>query len=314
MAVRKAFGVFDVSHMGKVRIHGDGAREFVSRIQTNLPPEVGKNNYGHFLNEQGIIIDDTIVGNLGDTYLSVPNAATKDLMLDWFKKHANPGVKLDDMTDQWFCIAIQGPKAADAILSAFGIDTKPMPFMTSTYVTMKGEKVVLSRSGYTGEDGVEFLGPNKLAEWLFSTILETGKAVGAKPCGLGARDTLRLEKGMLLSGQDFHMDRTPLETNCSWVVKWDHDFIGKAALLKQKETLKVKLKGIKMANKGAIPRHGSRVFVNGAHVTDATSGSYSPVLGLGIAMAYLDKSVTGKVEVEVRGKPEPGEIVKMPFV
>lgn len=314
LAVRNALGVFDVSHMGKVKMLGEKAREFVSLIQTNVPPELWKNNYGHFLNEEGMILDDTIVYNLGGEYFCIPNAATKDTILNWFRKNAIPGVRFEDKTDEWFCIAVQGKRTEEFVKRAFDADIHPMSFMTSGSFKILNEKVMVSRSGYTGEDGVEFIGPNKIAEPLFKRILEVGKEFGLKPCGLGARDTLRLEKGFLLSGQDFHMDRTPLETNCSWVVKWEHDFIGKEALLKQKEFVKQKLKGIRMTNKGAILRHGARVFFGGNCVGTLTSGSYSPVLGVGIGLAYLDKAITGKVEVEVRGKNEPGEIVKMPFV
>jgi len=314
MAVRTALGIFDVSHMGKIEITGNGAKGFVSMIQTNLPPDKGKSVYGHFLNDDGIILDDTIIGNLGDGYICVPNAATKDMILSWFKEHLTKDTFIHDLTDEWFCIAIQGKKVEVFARDVFNIDLRGMPFMSLRRDRLFGEDVIVSRSGYTGEDGIEILGPNRIAEKVFLTSIEKGGSFGIKPCGLGARDTLRLEKGMLLSGQDFHMDRTPLETNCSWVVKWDHEFIGKGALLKKKDSITTKLKGIRMQTRSAIPRHGSKVYQNGVEIGVCTSGSFSPVLGVGIGMAYLPKDLKGSVEVEVRGTLAPGEIVRTPFV
>lgn len=313
MAVRRALGLFDVSHMGKVLITGEGAARFISRIQTNLPPEPGRNTYGHILNEEGIILDDTIISCTGrGEYLCIPNASTRGTVLDWFRSHAGGGVTLTDRTEEMFCIALQGPGTEEFLRKEMGLDVRGMRSMSVRKVSLTGEDILLSRSGYTGEDGVELVGPDAAAERLFTTLLERGEPYGCRACGLGARDTLRLEKGLLLSGQDFNMDRTPLETNCSWVVKWEHEFIGREAL--RKFRVRERLRGVRMRSSRDIPRHGAGVYQEGERVGTVTSGSYSPCLGVGIGLAYLSNGVKGEVTVDVRGTRGTGDIVRPPFV
>ena len=326
-AVRKAAGLFDVSHMGKVVIDGPGAEEFVSRIQTNLPAPPGRGAYGHILDDSGRIIDDTIIYNVtgmgenasGETeYLCVPNAATKDRVLEWFRKHAGGGVKFLDLTSTNVCLAVQGPAAAKIVEAVCGAGSaEGMKFMDARSIIYGDGDALLTRSGYTGEDGFEFIAPNARGLGFWDRVQEVGAAEGLKPCGLGARDTLRMEKAFLLSGQDFHGDRTPLETNAGWVVKWDHDFVGKTALEKQKAAgIPVKFRGISTAERRSIPRHGSKVRLpGGAEIGEITSGTFSPTLEKGIGLGYLRADAkAGPVEVEVRGSWCAAEIVKTPFV
>jgi aminomethyltransferase len=319
-AVRKAAGIFDVSHMGKVWITGPGAESLVSRIQTNLPAPPGRGAYGHILDESGRIIDDTIVYNLSagsPRFLCIPNAATKDRVLEWFRKHAAADVEFRDATESHVCLALQGPKAQDILRGVSGLDVSGMKFMDARIVDFHGREAVLTRSGYTGEDGFELVAANQEGEQFWSNVLSAGKPAGLLPCGLGARDTLRMEKAFLLSGQDFHGDRTPLETNASWVVKWDHDFVGKAALEKQKqEGVKERFRGIATQERRAIPRHGSKVRLPGGEgIGTVTSGTFSPTLEKGIGLGYFRSDVkAGPVEVEVRGSWNAAEMVKTPFV
>jgi aminomethyltransferase len=320
-AVRKAAGIFDVSHMGKIIIHGPKAEEFVSRIQTNLPAPPGRGVYGHFLDENGMIMDDTIIYNISrpgsPEYLCIPNAATKDRVLEWFGRHAGDGVGFADLTADSVCIAVQGPRAEAVVSKVTGVDLSSWKFMDVRHLKTSIGEAFITRSGYTGEDGFEFVAPNARGEPFWDMVLETGRADGLLPCGLGARDTLRMEKGFLLSGQDFHGDRTPLETNASWVVKWDHEFIGKEALERQKASgLKEKFRGLVTAGRRAIPRHGSRVRSAGLGEAGViTSGTFSPSLQKGIGLGYFSTDLkTGPVEVEVRGEWHRAELAKMPFV
>jgi aminomethyltransferase len=340
-SVRTSAGAFDVSHMGDLIIRGDGALATVQRIFTNdySNCKVGQSKYAHILNEQGIIIDDTIVTRLAEEeFLCVPNAATTPKILDWIVKN-NVGATLEDHSAEVACVAVQGPKAAEIVAAIFGDGVRalkkghtaffPMPskwnvqkdertahgslFMTKLQIATNA---LVSRTGYTGEDGFEILVPIRAATSLWRTVLEPQN--NCHPIGLGARDTLRMEMGYLLSGQDFHDNRTTLETGYDWVVKWNHDFIGKGALEAQKGAGNYSRFGAVVLEEHGVPRGGHNVLsLDGAPIGKLTSGTMSPTLGVGIGLGYFEHMATvpgTKVYIEIREKRVGARIEKAPLV
>jgi aminomethyltransferase len=321
MAVREGVGLFDVSHMGDVTMTGKDTIPFMRKLFTNdaARSEEGEMKYTLLCNEKGLIIDDMIFYKRSDTHFFViPNGATDEKVFKWFKEQHEGDVDLKHHTLDWFCFALQGPKAIKTLAKVTKDDVRSMKFFTFKDVDLGvGDKVMTCRSGYTGEDGFELVGPNEQAEDLWKALMDAGKEHSIKPIGLGARDTLRLEKGFLLSGTDFNMDRTPLEAGVDWAVKWDHDFIGKEALLKQKDGNDFdRFRGLLMIDKG-IPRHGCRIEHDGNEIGTVTSGTMSPVLRKGIALGYIKrkfKKAGKEVDIVVRDKRLKAEVVKPPFV
>jgi len=328
MAVRQKAGIFDVSHMGDLYIHGKDAGNFLSRMTTGdfNKLKVGSAKYVHILNEEGKIKDDAIGYRLSEEeYLFVPNAGPTPMIEEWFKSHSDGfDVEIENHTDDLVCIAFQGPEARK-MLSNISKDASETKFFkmrwadlglqregAEGFLSYFSDKSLISGTGYTGEDGFEIITLRNQGIELWKKLIE----MGAVPCGLGARDTLRLEKGFLLSGQDFNEDRTTLETGWDFVIDWDHDFIGKDALMKQKERGDYDLWMGLIMEKG-IARHGYEVYKDGEKIGVVTSGTKSPVLGKGIAMAYLKREYAKKgekVQVDVRGKLYDADVVKTPFV
>ena len=318
MAVRERSGIFDVSHMGDVVISGKGAANFLNYI---LPSDVsgmkdGTAIYTAFLNEQGKIIDDTILYRIsGERYFIVPNAATTDIIFNWLKKNSSDfDVNIENVSDYLACIALQGKRSLE-ILERMNIDY-PGEFMFYEKISDKlsvnritgNRSLIVSGTGYTGEKGVEFIIPSPDAVLLWNDLLKEVKEIGGLPCGLGSRDTLRMEKGMLLSGTDFSSDRTPLECSISFIVTNKGNFIGKEAM--EKHGTPFMFRGIKIDGK-IIPRSGSLVTLKGEEIGTVTSGTLSPVLGKAIALAFLDKKYSKSgtiVEVHVRDKIVTGEV------
>ncbi len=330
MAVRKAVGIFDVSHMGDLIIEGKDATEFLSFA---LPTDQSKKDdfqcsYSAFINHRGILIDDTIVTRINENrYLVVPNAATADIIYHWLHSlSAGYDIEIKNVTEDYTCIAVQGPYAEKTLQKLVDYDLSKIKFFHAAVMDYKGlkfennelsgEKLFVSRTGYTGEDGFEIVFPNKYAERIWNDLLEAGKEYGIKPCGLASRDSLRLEKGFLLSGQDFephHEPRTPLEAGISWVIDWDHEFIGREALLKMKEEKKYDVfRGFVVEGRG-IPRHGSEIFDGETKIGYLTSGTLSPVLGKGIGLGYIKRKymkVGTEVLISVRGKKVKAKVTK----
>jgi len=321
LAVRNSAGLFDVSHMGDVTITGKDTIPYMRKLFTNdaARSDIGEMKYTLLCNEKGQIIDDMIFYKWTDEHFFViPNGATNDMVFDWFTKQREGDVELKHHTEDWYCYALQGPKAVKVLSKISKDELKSMPFFTFKAADLGvGDKVMTCRSGYTGEDGFELVGPNDQGEELWKAIMEAGKESDIKPIGLGARDTLRLEKGFLLSGTDFNMDRTPLEAGVDWAVKWDHDFIGKEFILKQKEENTFeRFRGFLVTEKG-IPRHGCKIEKDGEEIGVVTSGTMSPVLRKGIALGYIKKKYkkAGKqVDIIVRGRKLKAEVAKPPFV
>lgn len=318
-AVRKACGIFDVSHMGQIFVEGPQALEFLQRVNANDLGRIGpgKAIYSHLLNERGGVVDDVIVSCLGPSrYLVVVNAATIEKDVAWFEKQAKTfDVKLDNKSDFYAMIAVQGPNAA-RVLSQLAAQATELPRFGAIEAELYGQRTIITRTGYTGEDGFELIIPNETAGRAWQDLLMQGQSFGILPCGLGARDTLRLEAGLLLYGQDIDDEHTTLEAGYGWVVKLDKgDFIGKEALLRQKkEGLKRRLTGLKLLERG-VPRPGAPVIIDAKKAGTLASATFSPTLEVGIGVGYLPPDVTPgrRAAVELHGRKVPAEIVLVPF-
>lgn len=319
-AVRRAAGLFDVSHMGQFFLKGEGALDFLQRVNSNDVSRIGpgKAIYSHLLNERGTIVDDVIVSCLGPgRYLMVVNAATREKDFGWLKGHSGSfAVTLSDRSEALGMLALQGP-GAEAVAAQLVPSAVKLPrFGAAEVESFRGSHLVLTRTGYTGEDGFEFIVPNELLVGLWEELLEKGKAHGILPCGLGARDTLRLEAGYLLYGQDADEETTPLEANYGWVVKWEKEFLAKPALLKQKrEGLSRRLAGVRLKGPG-VPRPGASILQNGRKIAALASATFSPTLGVGIGTGYLPvpgPQAGDSLEVELRGHVAAAEAADLPF-
>jgi glycine cleavage system T protein (aminomethyltransferase) len=319
-AVRERAGLFDLAHLGNVVVEGSKALEPLQRVLTNDVSKIaiGGAQYNLALNRRGGIVDDLIVYRIGeDRYLVVPNAANTDKVHSLLRTAAPPGVDVV-LREDVALIAPQGPRAFDLVSAPFP-DGPALGYMECAELDYRGEPVVVSRSGYTGERGFELFVPNGLAIELWRELLKLGEELGVEPCGLGARDTLRLEMGYPLHGNDISEERTPLEAGLSWAVAMDKgDFNGRAALAEQKDRgVPARLWGLRMRDR-LIPRAHYPVTAGGERVGETTSGGFSPTLKVGIAMAYLsprERFESGDdVEIDVRGRRGAAEVVKPPFV
>ncbi len=314
MAVREQAGLFDISHMGQIYVEGDSALAFLQKICTNdisrCKPKHGI--YSHMLNERGGVIDDIFVYWLDSKkYLVVVNAATIEKDFSWMKKQAPSGVELSNASDSVGMLALQGPKAQKIANKIFSVLPDRHGYLDAPF---QSHKVSLCRTGYTGEDGFEMIAPTAALEALWKTLLDLGQSDGILPCALGARDTLRLEAGYLLYGMDMDDDHTTLESGPNWVVKMNKDFfIGKDVLEKQqKDGLKRKLTAFKLTDRG-IPRHLHKIYCDGREVGVVTSGTYSPLLKVGIALGYVPPQLLGAISIDCGGKKIPAEVTSTPF-
>ncbi len=312
-AVREAAGMFDVSHMGQIFVQGPDAWKFLQYVNTNNiknTPPCG--TYSHITDEHGRIIDDAISFCLTpEKFLVVVNAACIEKDAAWFKRHAAGfDVSVTDDSAAWGMIALQGPQAVQYAANLIE-GVREMPRFTIKKITLFGAEGYVTRTGYTGEDGVEIM----LSAQALVKVWDALKEAGVKPCGLGARDVLRLEAGYLLNGEDADGSQTPYEVNCGWVVKLaKEDFIGKAALEKQKAAgLKRRLTGFVLTGAG-VPRAGCKVYKDGAEKGVLTSGTYSPLFkGIAVGHADTDLQEGDAVEIEVHGRRIPAKKVKTPF-
>jgi aminomethyltransferase len=319
-AVREAVGVFDLTHLGKIDVVGPGGFEALQRAMPNDLSRlaVGAAQYNMVLNERGGIVDDLIVYRVGEErFLVVPNAANTGRVHQVILSAAEGPT--DVVLREDVCIlAPQGPRSFDLIGLVFP-DAVRLDYMHCAELDYHGIPVVVSRSGYTGERGFELFVPDTTALDLWRALIELGGPLGLEPCGLAARDTLRLEMGYPLHGNDISEERTPLEAGLSWAVALDKgEFLGRDALIEQKERgIPARLWGLRMQDR-LIPRPHYPVFAGTDAVGETTSGTFSPTLGVGIAMAYLSPrerfSAGEGVAVEVRGRRGPAEVVRPPFV
>lgn len=309
-AVRERVGMFDVSHMTVIDVQGPRALDFLRRLVANDVGRLdspGRALYGALLDANGGVVDDLIVYRRATDYRLVVNAGTRAKVLKWLNDHNDEGVALFER--DLAMVAIQGPEAvklSGELTGATGIDAlKPFTFLEA------GEQMI-ARTGYTGEDGVEIILPGADAIALWPAAL----AAGVAPAGLACRDTLRLEAGLNLYGQDMDETTSALVSNLAWTIAWapeDRDFIGRAALAAEKAAgVTQKLTGLVMEGKGIL-RHGQQVLTSAGEGT-VTSGIFSPTLGYSIALARLPAAATGSAEVDIRGRRQPVRIVKPPFV
>jgi aminomethyltransferase len=320
-AVREAAGMFDLTHLGKIEVAGPAALDRLQRVVTGdlavLP--VGGAQYGMVLTEDGGIVDDLITYRVAeDRFLVVPNAANTESVLAILSEEVSARAAVDHRPDL-VTIAVQGPRSLDLVTPMFP-EVEGLAYMTCADSSFRDVVVLVARTGYTGERGVELFVPDAVARALWRYLMEGGGPLGLEPAGLGARDTLRLEMGYPLHGNDISPDRTPLEAGLSWAVAFDKgDFRGREALLRRKEEgVPARLRALRMAGR-LIPRAHYPVFdERGDQIGETTSGTFSPTLREGIALAYLsppDRHAPGAtVEVDVRGRRGPAEVVKPPFV
>jgi len=327
LAVRNSVGVFDISHMGRVIIKGVDAESFLNNVITNDVSALSPNSaqYSVMCNENGGIIDDFVVYRLEkEKFMMVSNATNREKDYDWLVKNAKDfNVKIEDVSDNVAMFAVQGPNAEETLQRMSTEELGKIERFKCGSSRLADIEVFLSRTGYTGEDGFEiFVWNASLAKpenvmKLWDAILEAGKPFRIESCGLGARDTLRLEAGLCLYGNDIDENTTPLEARLSFVVKFQKDdFVGKEALLKQKnEGLKRKRVGIRMIGR-SIPRRDFEIYDSkGEKIGYVTSGTFSPLLRCGIAMAYvqaLQSQEGNMVNVKIRNKLSKGEIVSFP--
>lgn len=339
-AVRTSVGLFDVAHMGLLRVDGGHAAALLARRTTAKVPTLspGQARYTFLLEATGKIVDDLLVtrldpaSELSPSYLAVPNAGRAKEVEEILRQHRGPDTTIERLNDRAALLAVQGPQSRALLERTFGWDLGGLANYTARW--FPGERgagapeghvgshplealdreVYVSRTGYTGELGFELMVRADRSD----AIAESLVGGGAVPAGLGARDTLRLEKGYLLSGQEFHRDRSPLEAGQDRFVDFDHEFVGRPALEKEKaDGPAERLVGIEVTETGAIPRHGTPVKAPAGVATTATSGGLSPTLGHGIALAYLPRAATApgtEVTLELRGREVPGRVVALPFV
>jgi aminomethyltransferase len=323
--VRNSVGVFDVSHMGEFIVRGPGALDLIQKVTSNDASKltVGKVQYSCLPNATGGIVDDLLVYRMQHQddhhYVLVVNASNIEKDWNWINSLNTFDAKLENISDHMSLLAVQGPKAVDTLKGFFTEDIASMPYYTAMYAEMKGVGLVLiSTTGYTGAGGYEVYMPNPLAEKAWHAIMEAGKPFGIKPTGLAARDTLRLEMGFCLYGNDIDDTTSPIEAGLGWITKFTKDFTNSAAIKAHKDNgTSRKLVGFELIDRG-IPRHGMNVVdASGAAIGVVTSGTMSPTLNKPIGMAYVPSALSAPgsaISIDARGKQLKGVVMKMPFL
>jgi aminomethyltransferase len=314
-AVRAQAGLFDLSHMGEVVVRGPGAMEYVQGLVTNDLSKlaVGKAQYNCMCNEQGKVLDDMVIYRFPDHLYVVMNASNRAKIVEWMVRHQLANVTVEDQSMQTSLVAIQGPMAQALLQPLASVDLEKIAYYGFAEGSVAGVPAIISRTGYTGEDGFELYVPWTAGRTVWNALLEKG----ALPIGLGARDTLRLESGYSLYGHELDESVTPLDAGLGWITKLDHEFIGREALQLQKETgLTRTIVGLSMVGR-SIPREGYPVFQGERRVGTVTSGTFSPSLKRGIALATVETAVRAdgtELEVEIRERREKAVVTRPPFV
>ena len=319
-AVRTTCGLFDASHMGEIYVKGKDALNFLQSLTPNdiSITKKGQLQYNLFLNDKGGIVDDLMVYNLGDAFLCVVNASNTDKVYNWLmgkmgdSKYAN--LEIINESSNTSLLSLQGPKAVFVMEKIFGSEVKSLKYMYFTQLAFENKKIIVSRSGYTGEDGFEIYCANALAPLIWDLILKYGKDQGLVLSGLGARDVLRIEAGYPLYGHEINDDTNPLEASLGWVTKLNKNFIAKEKINKDK--IIRKRVGFMMEER-AIARQGYLIYVDGKTVGEVTSGTYSPNLNQFIGMAYVEKdfSALGQpVDIKIRDKFYKAKITSFDFI
>ncbi|MGN8067907.1 glycine cleavage system aminomethyltransferase GcvT [Mucilaginibacter sp. SG564] len=319
--VRKAVGVFDVSHMGEFILKGDHALDLIQQVTSNDAAKLydGKVQYSCLPNEDGGIVDDLLVYRLDEkTYMLVVNASNIEKDWNWISKYNTFGVEMKNISDRTSLLAIQGPKAAEALQSLTEVDLVSMEYYTFNRGKFAGvDNVIISATGYTGAGGFEIYFDNQYADQIWDAIFKAGEPFGIKPIGLGARDTLRLEMGFCLYGNDIDDATSPLEAGLGWVTKFSKTFTNSEALQQQKQAgVSRKLVGFEMIDRG-IPRHDYPIVdADGNNIGRVTSGTQSPSLQKAIGMGYVNTEVAkegAEIYISIRDNKVKAKIVKPPF-
>ncbi len=319
--VRNGVGVFDVSHMGEFFIEGENALELIQKVTSNDASKLAINDaqYSCMPNETGGIVDDLIVYRIKEnTYMLVVNASNIEKDWNWIASQNTMNAEMKNLSEDHSLLAIQGPKAVEAMQRITSVDLASIPFYKFRIGDFAGiENVIISATGYTGSGGFEIYCKNDVAEQVWNKVFEAGKEYGIKPIGLAARDTLRLEMGYCLYGNDIDDTTSPIEAGLSWITKFTKDFTNSEALKKQKEEgVSRYLKAFEIEGKG-IPRHGYDIVNEaGEKIGVVTSGTMSPSLKKGIGMGYVNKpyhKLGTSIFIQVRNKTIPATIVKLPF-
>ncbi|MVN92175.1 glycine cleavage system aminomethyltransferase GcvT [Mucilaginibacter aquatilis] len=320
--VRKAVGVFDVSHMGEFILKGDKALDLIQQVTSNDASKLydGKVQYSCLPNENGGIVDDLLVYRIDEkTYMLVVNASNIEKDWNWISKFNIYGVDMKDISDRTSLLAIQGPKATEALQSLTDIDLGSMEYYTFKKGKFAGvENVLVSATGYTGAGGFEIYFDNEHAEEIWNAVFKAGEPYGIKPIGLGARDTLRLEMGFCLYGNDIDDTTSPLEAGLGWITKFSKPFTNSEALQQQKQQgINKKLVGFEMTERG-IPRHDYEIVdAEGNSIGRVTSGTQSPSLQKAIGLGYIDQSLAkegSEVYIKIRDNKVKAKVVKLPFI
>jgi aminomethyltransferase len=319
--VRKAVGVFDVSHMGEFLIEGSNALALIQKVSSNDASklDIGKAQYSCLPNDDGGVVDDLIIYKIEEeTYLLVVNASNIEKDWNWISSKNDVGATLRDLSENYSLLAIQGPKAVEAMQTLSSHDLSDIKFYHFVIGDFAGiENVIISATGYTGSGGFEIYCKNSEVKQVWDKVMEAGTAFGIKPIGLAARDTLRLEMGYCLYGNDIDDTTSPIEAGLSWVCKFNKVFTNSAALQAEKErTPERKLIAFKLDERG-VPRHGYDIVdSSGQTIGNVTSGTMSPSLGIGIGLGYVPKvfsKVDSKIHIQVRKKAIPATVIKLPF-
>ncbi len=324
-AVRENVGVFDVSHMGEVEVHGEQALEFIQHLTVNDASklEYGKAQYSAMCYEDGGIVDDLLIYKLKDHYMLVINASNIDKDLSWMTEQASsfPDVVLRNVSEEYHLLAVQGPKCIDTLQTLTDENLSEIAFYTFKEGTLAGQDMIISRTGYTGELGFElyFKGSDADAMKVWDAVMNAGKDHGIQACGLGSRDTLRLEKGYCLYGNDITHETHPIEAGLGWITKLaKEDFVGKDVCAHAKEQGVVRrLVGFIVEDEKFIPRAGYPIHVNDRQVGYVTSGNISPSLGKGIGLGYVEKEFSkadSEINIFARKKHFKATVTKPPFV
>ena len=322
LAVRTRAGVFDVSHMGEIEVAGKGALQAVQRISSNDASalKVGQAQYAGLLTPQGTFVDDMLVYRMAPShFMLVVNAANTAKDVAWISEQVKSSgdVAIVDSSSRYALIAIQGPAAREVLQPLTGVDLGELRYYWFAYGEVAAARVTISRTGYTGEDGYEIFVPPAMADRVWQALLESGRSAGVVPCGLGARDTLRLEAAMRLYGNDIDETTTVLEADLGWTIGWKKgDFIGRERLLEQKEKgVTRRLVGFGMVDPG-IARHGYAVLAGGTRAGVVTSGTQTPFLKKAIGMAYVpigSAAPGSELEIDIRGRAAKARVVPLPF-
>lgn len=322
LAVRNGVGVFDVSHMGEFMLKGEKALDLIQLVTSNDASKLtdGKVQYSCLPNETGGIVDDLLVYRYSENeYYLVVNASNIEKDWNWISKHNTFGVEMQNMSDDLSLLAVQGPKALATIQKLTEVDLAPMEYYTFTGGTVAGcEDVIISNTGYTGAGGFELYVWNKDAKKLWDALFEAGKEFDIQPCGLGARDTLRLEKGFCLYGNDINDETSPIEAGLGWITKFTKPFVNHEYHKSLKENgVSKKLVGFEMIDRGIPRQHYVIKDASGTAIGEVTSGTQSPSLNKGIGMGYVATAHSkpdSEIFIEIRDKLIKAKVVKVPFL